>query len=132
MRTQFAILLLVTFSVWARAQAGDALLGYVDGLRAQGNGDLNVVGWACAHGVSTLLHVDLYVGGSYNNGGTLIGRFLANQVSEPAVASSCGVNSGAFRFASALTPATQALYPSQTIFVHALSHALDENRLLRA
>ena len=125
----FACLSIMTLSTWGPAQASDALLGYVDGLSAQGS-DLNVVGWACAHGVSTPLHVDLYVGGSYYSGGTLIGRYLADQGSEPAVGSTCGVNSGAFRFSIALNSATQSLYPSQAIFVHALSPALDENLLL--
>src|SRR5476651_456895 len=115
-RSHCGVVLLLALWASAPAQAKQALLGYVDGLSAQSNGDLNVVGWACAYGASTPLHVDIYVGGSFTNGGTLIGRFLANQVSEPAVASSCGVGSGAFRFSVALTSATQSLYPAQAIF----------------
>src|SRR5258706_7103406 len=96
-RSNFAALFLAALSAWAPAHASDALLGYVDGLRAQGNGDLNVVGWACAHGVSSPLHVDLYVGGSFNNGGSLIGRLLGDPEDEPALASSCGVSRRALR-----------------------------------
>jgi hypothetical protein len=129
-RSDFVMPLFLALALSAPARASDALLGYVDGLRPQGNGDLNLVGWACARGVSTPLHVDLYVGGSFGHGGTLIGRFLANQVSEPAVAAACGASSGAFRFSIALTSATQAQYPSQALFVHALSRSLDENLLL--
>jgi hypothetical protein len=128
--SKFAFSLWLAFMAWSPARAGDVLLGYVDGLRPQANGDMNVVGWACAYGVPAPLQVDLYVGGSYGNGGTLIGRFTANQPGEPAVASACGLSSGKFRFSIALKAATQSQFPSQAIFVHALSPALDDNQLL--
>lgn len=94
--------------------------GYVDGVYVDGSNNAYVAGWACSSGIASSINVDLYVGGPAGSG-IALGRYLANQSSEAAVASACGVGAGSFRFSIPLTAANRSQYVGQNIYVYGIS-----------
>ncbi|MBB5360409.1 YD repeat-containing protein, partial [Rhodanobacter sp. ANJX3] len=94
--------------------------GYVGGVSIDGSGNATVTGWACSTGIAQSISVDLYLGGPAG-AGTDIGRYTANQASEPAVASACDVSSGSYRFSIPLSVATRTQYAGQVIYLYGIS-----------
>lgn len=101
--------------------------GNIDGVTPDGV----VSGWACSTSWSASINVDLYLGGPAGTG-TMIGRYLANQSSEPAVASACKVGSGSYRFYIPITEAQRLQYAGKAIYVHGISPLGKSNNLLSA
>jgi hypothetical protein len=77
--------------------------------------------WTCTAGVPQSTNVDLYVGAPYGSGGIMIGRYLANQASEPAVATLCHVASGNYRFTVNLSAATTTQYAGKKIYMYGIA-----------
>lgn len=99
-----------------------SVIGTIDGVSIDGSGNASVTGWACSTGIAQSINVDLYLGGSgVGNGSTDIGRYTANQSSEPAVASACDVSSGSYRYSIPLSVATRGQYAGQPIYVYGIS-----------
>lgn len=101
--------------------------GNIDSVSADGW----ITGWACSTYRTDSINVDLYLGGPYGSG-TGIGRYLANQTSEPAVTSACKVGSGAFRFSIPLSEAQRLQYAGQRIYIYGISPVGASNNLLGA
>ncbi|MFC4764736.1 RHS repeat domain-containing protein [Dyella koreensis] len=101
--------------------------GHIDGVTPDGW----ITGWACSTSWAGSINVDLYLGGPYGTG-TGIGRYLANQSSEPAVASACNVGSGSYRFSISLSEAQRLQYAGKTIYLHGISPVGASNNLLGA
>ncbi len=99
--------------------------GNVDGISSSGV----ISGWACSSYLAQSINVDVYAGGPAGSG-TAIGRFLANQASEPAVAAACGVSSGSYRYQIALSEAQRAQFSGKSIYVHGISPNGGNNLLL--
>jgi hypothetical protein len=119
------IFFLLTFQ--AHADTG-TVLGAVDGLAASG-ANTSIFGWACGKGLPTSIYVDLYLNGPGGTG-QFIGRFLANQSSEPAVAQACSSTGTNYRFSIPLSPSVLQSDHGQTIYVHGISPTGLPNDLL--
>ena len=89
--------------------------GSVDGVV---NG--NIVGWACSTRLNPSIGVHLYVGGPAGTG-TMVGAYLADQTSEPAVASACLASGTAYRFAIPITSAMVTQHGGKSIYIHGIS-----------
>jgi hypothetical protein len=89
-----------------------------------------ISGWACAKGMPQSIYVDLYMDGPYGQGGTGAGRYLANVSSEQAVANSCGIGSGSYRFAIPLSSAFRAQWAGHKIYMHGIAPYNADNPLL--
>lgn len=96
------------------------ITGHIDARPIDGSGNASIEGWACSTGLAQSINVDLYVGGPAGSG-TFVGRYPANQSSEPAVASACNVSSGSYRFQIPLTNTTRSQYAGQAIYIHGIS-----------
>ena len=94
--------------------------GTIDGVAIDGSGNAGITGWACSTGLAQSISVDLYLGGP-NGSGTYIGRYSADQSSEPAVASACAVSSGSYRYDIPLSTTTRTQYVNQPIYVYGIS-----------
>lgn len=105
------------------------ITGYIDGVYIDGSGNANIRGWACSTGLAESVSADLYLGGPAGSG-TFIGRYTANQSSEPAVASACDVSSGSYRYSIPLSTTIRSQYVGQTIYVHGISPVGLDNSLL--
>jgi len=105
------------------------ILGNIDGVTTDSAGNATLQGWACSANIAQSINVDVYLDGPAGSG-TMIGRYLANQTSEPAVASACGVASGSYRFAIPLSAATRASYAGSPIYVHGISPIGGDNSLI--
>ncbi|BFI94616.1 MAG: hypothetical protein RSP_01260 [Rhodanobacter sp.] len=105
------------------------ITGNIDGVSIDGSGNAGVGGWACSAGLAQSINVDLYVGGPYGTG-TFVGRYAADQSSEPAVASACSVSSGSYRFNIPLSTTTRSQYAGKTIYIHGISPVGLDNTLL--
>lgn len=105
------------------------IAGNIDGVPVDGSGNASIGGWACSAGLAQSINVDLYVGGPAGTG-TMIGRYTANQSSEPAVASACSVSSGSYRFNIPLSTTTRGQYAGQAIYIHGISPVGLDNSLL--
>ena len=105
------------------------IFGYIDGVAIDGSGNASTGGWACSTGLAQSINVDLYVGGPYGSG-TFVGRYIANQSSEPAVANACSVSSGSYRFSIALSTTTRGQYAGQAIYIYGISPVGAANLLL--
>jgi hypothetical protein len=101
--------------------ADDRVLGYVDGLVVGEQGEVSVVGWACASGIGQAVEVHLYRNGPAGGGGTLVGVYTADQASEPAVAKLCSTTGGAHRFSIPLTELLRKDHAGEPIYVHGVS-----------
>jgi len=101
--------------------------GNVDGASSAGL----ISGWACSTYLPQSINVDLYLGGPYGTG-VGIGRYLANKSSEAAVASTCSVSSGSYRFQIQLTDAQRVQYGGKTIYIYGISPIGAANNLLGA
>jgi RHS repeat-associated protein len=99
--------------------------GNIDSVSADGW----ISGWACSTYRTDSINVDLYLGGPYGTG-TGIVRTLANQSSEPGVASACKVGSGSFRFNIPLSEAQRLQYAGQKIYIHGISPVGAANNLI--
>lgn len=78
-----------------------------------------VYGWACANGNPYSIAVHLYVGGSAGTG-AVIGGYVANSASEPAVANACGSFGTAYRFQIPLSLATRQAHVGKKVYIHAI------------
>ena len=103
--------------------------GNIDGVPIDGSGNASIGGWACSTGLTESISVDLYLGGPAGTG-TFIGRYAANQSSEPAVASACNVSSGSYRYSIPLSTTTRSQYVGQAIYIHGISPIGTDNLLL--
>lgn len=116
-------------SRWSNASnitgINSVVTGTIDGVSADGW----ITGWACSTSWAGSINVDLYLGGPYGTG-TGMGRYLANQSSEPAVASACGMSSGSYRFSIPLSEAQRLQYAGKTIYLHGISPLGGSNNLL--
>ena len=101
--------------------ATNPVIGEVDGVTLNSDGSSTIWGWTCTTGVPQSTNVDLYVGAPYGSGGVGIGRYLANQASEPAVATACHVASGSYRFTVNLSAATTAQYAGKKIYMYGIA-----------
>lgn len=101
--------------------------GNVDGVSSTGL----ISGWACSTYLPQSINVDLYLGGPYGTG-VGIGRYLANISSEAAVASTCSVSSGSYRFQIQLTDTQRVQYGGKTIYIYGISPIGAANNLLGA
>src|SRR5450759_1197461 len=119
------IFFLLTFQVHA---ATGTVLVAVDGLAASG-ANTSIVGWACGEGLTTSIYVVLYLNGPAGTG-QLIGWFVANQSSEPAVAQACGSTGTNYRFSIPLSPSVLQSNQGQKIYVHGISPTGLPNDLL--
>jgi|GEM_PF-3320081 len=90
--------------------------GNIDSVSADGW----ISGWACSTYRTDSIGVDLYLGGPYGTGAGN-GHFVANQSSEPAVASACKVGSGSFRFNIPLNEAQRLQFAGQKIYIYGIS-----------
>ncbi|WNL46031.1 hypothetical protein RKE25_21900 [Dyella sp. BiH032] len=104
-----------TFKQWS-----NPVIGNLDGIAYSG-GDPILSGWSCTKGVPQSIYVDVYVGAPYGAGGIYVGRYLANAASEPAVASSCAVSGGNYRFAIPLTTQIRTQYFGKKIYVYGIA-----------
>lgn len=105
------------------------IAGNIDGAPVDGSGNASIGGWACSAGLAQSINVDLYLGGPYGTG-TFIGTYVANQSSEPAVASACSVSGGSYRFNIPLSTTTRGQYGGKTIYIHGISPVGLDNSLL--
>lgn len=100
--------------------------GVIDSVSQVGNQNI-ISGWACTRGMDKSIAVHLYIGN------TLIGGYLANKASEPAVAKSCGTNAAAYRFQIPLEAQTVNAYSGKTFSVFGISSLnLANNPLMRS
>lgn len=105
------------------------IAGNIDGIPIDGSGDASMVGWACSTGLVQSINVDIYVGGPYGTG-VAIGRYTANQSSEPAVASACSVSSGSYRYNIPLSTTVRSQYAGQAIYIYGISPVGAANLLI--
>jgi len=105
------------------------IIGNIDGVSIDGSGNASVGGWTCSTGLAQSISADLYLGGPYGTG-TFIGRYTANQSSEPAVASSCNVSSGSYRLSIPLSTTVRSQYVGQAIYIYGISPVGAANLLL--
>lgn len=105
--------------------------GFIDGIQNV-DGQTNLVGWACAHGLSRRLEVHAYAGGSAGSSGAvmLAGATASLPSSDAGVSQACGSSSQVFRYAIPLTNEQLQTYAGQRIYVHAISPSGDNNPLL--
>jgi RHS repeat-associated protein len=101
------------------------VLGNVDGVSSGGI----ITGWSCSSYLSQSIPVHLYFGGPAGSG-TFIGSYQADQSSEPAMASACGVGSGSYRYRIALSDTQRIQYGGKTIYIHGISPVGGSNNLL--
>jgi len=94
-------------------------MGYIDGVR-QADGYNYLFGWACAQKNNSPITVHVYVNGPAGGGGTFITYGLANEASEPAVASACQATGTNYRFKIPVDSFT-GQYPNAPIYVHGIS-----------
>ena len=104
------------------------VLGVIDGLDGSG-ANTSIVGWACGKWLTTSIYVDLYLNGPAGTG-QFIGRFVANQSSEPAVAQTCGSTGANHRYSIPLSPSVLQSNHGQRIYVHGISPTGLSNDLL--
>lgn len=102
-----------------------AILGNIDGLSSDGT----VTGWACSSYLAQSIPVHVYLGGPAGSG-TFFGSYMADQSSEPAVASACGVGGGSYRFRIALSQAQRIQYSGKAIYIHGISPVGGDNLLI--
>lgn len=105
------------------------IIGNIDGIPIDGSGNASAGGWACSTGLAQSITVDLYAGGPYGTG-TFIGRYAANQSSEPAVASACHVSSGSYRYNIPLSTTVRGQYAGQAIYIYGISPVGAANLLI--
>jgi RHS repeat-associated protein len=99
--------------------------GNVDGISSGGI----ITGWACSSYLPQSIPVHLYLGGPAGSG-TFIGSYPADQASEPAVASACGVGSGSYRYRIPLSDTQRIQYGGKAIYIHGISPVGGSNNLL--
>ena len=102
-------------------QVTNPVVGEIDTVALNSDGSSTIYGWTCTKGVPQSINVDLYVGAPYGQGGIAISRFLANQSSEPAVASTCQVPSGSYRFAAVVDPQITSQYAGKKIYMYGIA-----------
>jgi YD repeat-containing protein len=105
------------------------ITGNIDAVSLDGSGNANIYGWACSTNIAQSINVDLYLGGPAGTG-TFIGRYLANQSSEPGVATACNVSTGSYRFVIPLSTTTRAQYAGKLVYVHGISPVGNPNLLI--
>ena len=94
--------------------------GNIDDLWFDATNGYRLSGWACSTARNESIEVDLLAGGAYGTG-TFVGRYTANQASEPGVAAACQAQGTQYRFVISLTPAMRQAHSNQKIYVHGLS-----------
>ncbi|MFC5740098.1 hypothetical protein [Dyella tabacisoli] len=106
-----------------------SIRGGIDSVNIDASGNAVLSGWACSTGIAQSINVDLYVGGPYGTG-TMIGRYSANQSSEPAVATACSVTTGSYRYAIPLATTTRSQYAGKGIYIYGVSPVGNDNLLV--
>lgn len=101
--------------------AAPYVLGRIDEQIRDASGTYQLRGWACSTGNKSSISVDLYAGGAGGAGGTGIARFVANQSSEPTIASSCESSGTAYRFLIPLTTAMRQAHAGKALHLHGIS-----------
>jgi hypothetical protein len=81
---------------WIFTYQDNAIRGTIDNV-SPGSNQVTISGWACAYGIAQSIWVHVYAGGPAGTG-QWVTAALANQGSEGAVASACGVAGGAYRY----------------------------------
>ncbi|MBC7429893.1 MAG: right-handed parallel beta-helix repeat-containing protein [Bacteriovorax sp.] len=105
--------------------------GNVDGLVKVSSDQYVISGWACVQNSSQSISVDLYIGSPYGSSDAIgIGRFVANQASESAVASSCKSSGSAYRFQIPVSASQFSNYSSKLIYVYGIAPSGNNNLLL--
>ena len=104
------------------------ILGNNEGVATRADGTQELIGWACAHGLTEPAQVHIYAGQPWPNG-VMIGSVLANQASEPAVGATCGTGA-AHRFRLPLTAQLRAAHAGKALFAHAMNEAAGANELI--
>ncbi|WP_177497893.1 RHS repeat domain-containing protein [Pseudomonas sp. Hp2] len=104
--------------------------GNIDGIGLDAAGIYQLRGWACSTGRNAPIDVHLYAGGAAGSGGAYVGSYAANRASEPGVATACQAQGSTYRFQIPLTAALRQQYANQRIYLHGISPAGAENRLL--
>lgn len=105
--------------------AGREVIGVLDSISETSNHGAIMKGWACQKDISESIAVSFLVGGSLNQGGTLIKKALTNQPNESVISSNSLCNSPNYsyhRFAITLTPEETFQYKQKAIYVHGMSH----------
>lgn len=103
-----------------------AIRGQVDGVVIDSNDNAVINGWACSTGLTQSIQVQVYVGGPSGRG-ALMGVYGANQASEPAVATECGVSNGSFRFSIPLSATVRSDHVEEKIYIYGLSPVGNSN-----
>ena len=105
------------------------VIGNIDDLWYDATNGYRLSGWACSTARNESIEVDLFAGGAYGTG-TFVGRYTANQASEPDVAAACQAQGTQYRFLIPLTPVIRQAHSNKKIYVHGLSPVNSGNDLL--
>lgn len=96
------------------------LKGYVDGVRLNTDGSVNVWGWACDDGDERSLDVHVYLGAEAGKG-KLYKGIRANRANEAEVSRVCHTNNTSHRYLITLSVSDVAKYAGQFVYVHGIS-----------
>ena len=102
----------------------NAVKGNIDGIINN-----RVGGWACVTNSPNYINVALYAGAPGSNG-VLIGTYLANTQSEPAVASSCNSTGSTYRYSIPISPSIREQFGGQMVYIVGLSPGNGADALL--
>ncbi|WP_363796410.1 RHS repeat-associated core domain-containing protein [Lysobacter firmicutimachus] len=106
------------------------VIGYIDYVGLNGNGQHEAFGWACTTGRDAPIDIHVYARGPYAEGGVFIGAMLAERASEPGVASLCKANGTAYRYNFPLSAQLLAEHPNKKLYVYGISPYGYSNNLL--
>ncbi|KRA75795.1 hypothetical protein ASD78_07455 [Lysobacter sp. Root667] len=96
------------------------VIGNIDDISFDTANGYRLIGWACSTARDQSIEVDLFAGGAYGTG-SFVGRYTADQASEPAVATACQAQGTQYRFLIPLTPAMRQAHSNQKIYMYGLS-----------
>lgn len=94
--------------------------GWIDSMIIQSDGSYRIYGWACAKNFTDSIPIDVYFGGPYGTGKAL-GRFMADQDSEPAVANLCRSTGTKYRFAIPVPATIAQANKGKKIYIHGIN-----------
>lgn len=114
------ILLIVGISISPYANSASKVKGHIDRISKISN-NYYAVGWACQTGRNTSIEVRLFAGGRAGHGGKYFARGMANQNSEPGVATACGSKGRKHRFKVLIPRSAIAKYGNKGLHIHGIS-----------